>query len=180
MGGMVRGIKNSAERQSDTQQHKAVPSADLGETKQTGSVWSKGFHQEAKLLHAEKSHLKAIVAVAQKLSLGAAKIQEDQHMADDASSRADVRALSAAKKLKRASARLKIVDKKEATRSVLAEKLKQASEYDKEALLNIGHVNGDAANAAAAEHSGWKQTKTEVKTGVTLMKAIAKELLPSL
>merc|ERR1712185_445137 len=48
--------------------------------------------------------------------------------------------------------------------------LKKASVQDQKAMVNLGHINGEAMNSAANELAGAKHTASEVHTGGEMMK----------
>jgi len=178
-------IKNRAEQQLDLSKGK-----DLGESPQqsivraqVGRLASAANHEDksklTKELSAEHAGLKLIVAQTQKLSLDAAKIQENQLQAADASSIAQVTSHAAAHALLENAANIGVTDQKKVTSSMIKSQLKKDAVADQRALVGLSHVDGAASNAAAAESAGVKNTADELSVGNVLMTGIAKGLMPA-
>jgi len=185
------GIKNSAEEHFDQLSQKlgkldktSKASTNLGEALKTPrsrnskQKWKTAISQEHAVVEVEHSEMKKIVEQARQITLDAAKIEEEQSEAAGASSRVEVNAHVVSQELSRDKASMSFKSQKPSA-SQIQSKLKKLGKQDHSVYIEMSHLNGQAMNAAAAEHAGIKKTNTEVELESGLLHSIANDLLPA-
>merc|ERR1711968_51219 len=133
-------------------------------------------YEHAMTVH--KSQVGSIVKMGQRIGVDAAKVQEDQQQATEASSKIAAGAQMLSQRLKIAGQRIAKMKKQTTSTAELKKELKRLKTADKKTMKDVVHLAGDATNAASDEAAGVKATQDEVGEGAKLLKSIATDLMP--
>lgn len=171
-------VKNMAEQQLDRLSGKVSRLGESAASAAPGSKWEAGIKQDLSTLQKEHGQVKTLVKDARHISLEAAKIQEKEYQAADASSRLQVDAHVLARQMSVDKGDLAALKKTKPRAEALQAKLKKMAQEDHKVYVDMSHLSGEATNAEAAEASGLVQTSTELGLGSKLLHSIADDLLP--
>merc|ERR1711871_1260900 len=133
-------------------------------------------YEHAMTVH--KSQVGSIVKMGQRIGVDAAKVQEDQQQATEASSKIAAGAQMLSQRLKIAGQRIAKMKKQTTSTAELEKELKRLKTADKKTMKDVVHLAGAATNAASDEAAGVKATQDEVGEGAKLLKSIATDLMP--
>jgi len=133
-------------------------------------------YEHAMTVH--KSQVGSIVKMGQRIGVDAAKVQEDQQQATEASSKIAAGAQMLSQRLKIAGQRIAKMKKQTTSTAELKKELKRLKTADKKTMKDVVHLAGAATNAASDEAAGVKATQDEVGEGAKMLKSIATDLMP--
>merc|ERR1711871_1872894 len=133
-------------------------------------------YEHAMTVH--KSQVGSIVKMGQRIGVDAAKVQEDQQQATEASSKIAAGAQMLSQRLKIAGQRIAKMKKQTTSTAELKKELKRLKTADKKTIKDVVHLAGAATNAASDEAAGVKATQDEVGEGAKMLKSIATDLMP--
>merc|ERR1711871_103739 len=133
-------------------------------------------YEHAMTVH--KSQVGSIVKMGQRIGVDAAKVQEHQQQATEASSKIAAGAQMLSQRLKIAGQRIAKMKKQTTSTAELKKELKRLKTADKKTMKDVVHLAGAATNAASDEAAGVKATQDEVGEGAKMLKSIATDLMP--
>merc|ERR1712139_313405 len=169
-------VKNAAEQELDHLSEKVsgskAHSSMLGESRADThghSKWKSAVQSEQGILRQKQTQVKQLVEESRKISLDAAKIQEEQYEASDASSHLDVNAHVMSKKLSAGKGDILGLKNNHPSAKDLRSELSKMATKDHKIYMDLAQLSGEASNAESAEEAGLKATNDEVALGSKLL-----------